>query len=183
MREPEISGGEMTCLQVGYGDAVITPPLGSPGRVGLTHQLNLPGDPILLRALNLRDGGGSEVLQITAEVVGLTADLMAMIRERIFGKPVPLIYGMGCAGDINTGKFCVEGNDVEVAGFGIRLGDDPGEFRSQLCPGSGFVSTSGLVWRGTDNAYPQRSGDHRYDYRDGSSAIEGKGFREFDAEG
>lgn len=36
---------------------------------------------------------------------------------------VPLIYWMGCSGNINPGKFVAEGSDVEVAALGTRLAD------------------------------------------------------------
>lgn len=266
--------------QIGFGKADITPRLGIQGRVGITHFLNLPGDPVSIQALYFSQGM-DEVLQLTADVVGITGETLVQIRERVseatgipseqiiitaththaspwvwtrqareareqgiefldepwfqrfmkgfmeaareakssardsllkvgtaevdrvasnrlehgwrsswtedpelrdkpvgsidaqvrvlaicepegkiravvtnyschptafgggevpfvspdypyfaqrrlslkLGYPVSLIYWMGCAGDINTGKFCAEGNDEEVAGFGVRLGD------------------------------------------------------------
>lgn len=267
-------------MHVGYGKVDISPELGIQGRVGITHFLNVPGDPVAVQALYFSQGMG-EVLQLTADVVGITGETLEAIRERVsrvtgiasdqiiisaththaspwvwtqqarearklgiefldedwfnhflkafedaardakasaretllkvgtaevervasnrleygwrsswtedpekraqpvgsidpqvrvlalcdpegrvrtvvtnyachptafgggevpfaspdypffaerrlsrkLGYPVSLIYWMGCAGDVNTGKFCAEGSDEEVAGFGVRLGD------------------------------------------------------------
>ncbi len=62
--------------------------------------------------------GGGEVSFAAPDFPGFAERYFS--RKR--GHAVPLIYWMGCAGDINTGKFCADGNDEEVAGFGVRLG-------------------------------------------------------------
>jgi len=63
--------------------------------------------------------------------------------SRLFGRPIPLIYWMGCAGDINTGKYCAEGSDLEVAGFGHRLGNALCQAWDSASPLEGSVRCQG----------------------------------------
>jgi hypothetical protein len=43
--------------------------------------------------------------------------------SRFYGTAVPLHYWMGCAGDINPGKYVAEGSDGEVRALGERLAE------------------------------------------------------------
>ena len=65
------------------------------------------------------------------------------------GRMVPFVYLMGCAGDINTGKFCAEGSDGENDRFGRRLADAAAQAlnASEPLPADGKVAVANRLIR------------------------------------
>lgn len=56
--------------------------------------------------------------------VYVSPDFVLFAEKRIsehFGVFVPFFYWMGCAGNINVGKFNISGSDDDARGFGMRL--------------------------------------------------------------